>query len=134
MQQLILMIHVLLAIAVIVLVLLQQGQGAQMGAAFGSGASQTLFGSRGSASFLVKVTALFAGLFFATSLILGYIAAHQVRVDPLQALTSPVGSTNSRALVDSHPIKNDAAGATSGSLPNAGVPLPEHNELPPVTQ
>ena len=56
MYQFILLIHVFAAVLIIALVLVQQGKGATMGAAFGSGASQTVFGSRGSGSFLFRVT------------------------------------------------------------------------------
>lgn len=76
MQFLILTVHVLLAIALVVLVLLQQGKGAEAGAAFGGGASQTVFGSRGSSSFLAKLTGVLAALFFITSLGLGWWANH----------------------------------------------------------
>ncbi|MGJ8526765.1 hypothetical protein LMG33818_002522 [Halomonadaceae bacterium LMG 33818] len=76
MQFLILTVHVLLAIALVVLVLLQQGKGAEAGAAFGGGASQTVFGSRGSSSFLAKLTGGLAALFFITSLGLGWWANH----------------------------------------------------------
>lgn len=62
--------HVLVAALIIVFVLLQRGKGAETGAAFGSGASGTVFGARGSANFLSRVTAVLATLFFATSLIL----------------------------------------------------------------
>ena len=65
-------IHVLTAVAIIVLVLMQQGRGADMGAAFGGG-SQTLFGARGSANFLSRITGLLATVFFVTSLTLAYI-------------------------------------------------------------
>lgn len=75
MQQIILTLHLLLAVILIGLVLMQRGKGASMGAAFGSGASQTLFGSRGSISFLVKVTILVATLFFGTSIGLTYMAS-----------------------------------------------------------
>jgi len=75
MLSIVLALHVLLAVAVITLVLLQHGKGADAGAAFGSGASATVFGARGSASFLVKLTTLFATLFFVTSLGLAYLAA-----------------------------------------------------------
>ncbi len=75
MLSIVLALHVLLAIGVISLVLLQHGKGADAGAAFGSGASATVFGARGSASFLVKLTTLFAALFFATSIGLAYLAA-----------------------------------------------------------
>lgn len=70
-------VDVLLAIGLIVLVLLQHGKGADAGAAFGSGASATVFGSRGSASFLSRATAVFATLFFANSLALAFIVSHQ---------------------------------------------------------
>ena len=71
MQVAFLMIHVAIAIALVVLVLLQQGKGADAGASFGGGASQTVFGSRGSGGFLSKFTAGF----FATSLTLAYFAS-----------------------------------------------------------
>lgn len=74
MQILLLIIHVLLAISLVTLVLLQHGKGADAGAAFGSGASATVFGARGSTSFLSRVTAILAALFFATSLGLSYLS------------------------------------------------------------
>lgn len=79
MQQLVLVIHVIIAVALIALILLQQGKGAEVGASFGSGASQTMFGSQGATSFLVKVTGVLAALFFMTSLSLGYMAAHSTK-------------------------------------------------------
>ncbi len=75
MYQLILMVHVVIAIVLIVLVLIQHGKGADIGATFGSGASQTVFGSQGSGSFLFRLTGGLAAAFFATSLILGFIAS-----------------------------------------------------------
>lgn len=77
MQTALLIIHVLLALAVIGLVLLQHGKGADAGAAFGSGASATVFGARGSGSFLTRMTTLCAALFFVTSLGLAVMAAHR---------------------------------------------------------
>ena len=74
MQAVLLIVHVIIAIALIVLILLQHGKGADAGAAFGSGASATVFGARGSASFLSRVTAGLAAGFFITSLLLGYSA------------------------------------------------------------
>ena len=79
MLQIILLIHIVIALALIGLVLLQQGKGADMGAAFGSGSSNTLFGSRGPASFLMKLTGGLVALFFITSLTLGALATHQVK-------------------------------------------------------
>ena len=69
-------LQVLVALALIGVVLLQHGKGADMGASFGGGSSQTLFGARGSATFLSRVTAVLATLFFVTSLGLAYLSAH----------------------------------------------------------
>ena len=74
MQDIILIVHVVVAVCLIALVLLQQGRGAATGAAFGGGASQSVFGSRGSTPFLSKVTTLLAILFFASSLLLARLA------------------------------------------------------------
>lgn len=70
----VLTVHVLAGLGVIGLVLMQHGKGADMGAAFGSGASGSLFGSSGSANFLSRLTAALAGVFFVTSLGLSYLA------------------------------------------------------------
>jgi preprotein translocase subunit SecG len=75
MRTLLLLFHVGIAIGLIALVLLQHGKGAEAGAAFGSGASSTVFGSRGSASFLSRITAVLAAGFFLTSLSLTYFVA-----------------------------------------------------------
>ena len=72
MQTLVLVIHVLAALTIAVLVLLQHGKGADMGAAFGSGSAGSLFGSAGAANFLSRSTAILAAIFFATSLGLTY--------------------------------------------------------------
>lgn len=79
MYQLFLIIHVLAAVCIVGLVLVQQGKGATIGAAFGAGASQTVFGSRGSGSFLLKLTIGFAVLFFATSIVLNNMATRAVK-------------------------------------------------------
>ena len=69
--------HLLAALSLVVMVLLQQGKGAEAGASFGAGASNTVFGSQGSATFLSKVTAILAATFFLTALGLGYFAKQQ---------------------------------------------------------
>lgn len=71
---LVLVLHVLVGLGIIGLVLLQHGKGADMGAAFGSGASGSLFGATGSANFLSRTTAILATFFFLTSLGLSYLA------------------------------------------------------------
>ena len=77
MQTLIIVVHVIAAIAIVGLVLLQQGKGADAGASFGSGASQTVFGSSGSGNFLVRATTIAAVMFFVTSLSLAIFARNQ---------------------------------------------------------
>lgn len=79
MYQLVIIIHLIAAVVVIGLVLIQQGKGADIGAAFGSGASNTVFGSQGTGGFLFKFTGGMAAIFFATSLILGYLASSQYK-------------------------------------------------------
>jgi preprotein translocase subunit SecG len=76
-QTLAVVFHVLLAAGIVGLVLLQRGKGADAGAGFGAGASGTVFGSRGSASFLSRTTAVLATLFFLTSLGLSYLFSQQ---------------------------------------------------------
>ncbi len=89
MVTIILVVHVLIAIALVVLVLIQQGKGADIGAAFGSGASQTVFGSRGSASFLTRTTAGLAAGFFITSLSLAYISGNRTDAKSVTEITAP---------------------------------------------
>ena len=74
---LILLLHVIAAIGVVGLVLLQHGKGADMGAAFGSGSSGSLFGASGSANFLSRTTAVLAAVFFLTSMGLTYVTSHK---------------------------------------------------------
>lgn len=90
MYQLILMIHVLVAVTLIGLVLIQHGKGADIGAAFGSGASNTLFGSQGTGGFLFKVTGGLAITFFVTSLLLSYLVSMQYQKASQQAIPKQV--------------------------------------------
>lgn len=89
MYQLILLIHVLVAVLIIALVLVQQGKGATMGAAFGSGASQTVFGSRGSGSFLFRLTIGLAAVFFITSIGLNSVAMHAYKQEKVANMALP---------------------------------------------
>ncbi len=83
MQTLVVVLHVVVAVAIVGLVLLQQGKGADAGASFGAGASQTVFGSSGSGSFLVQATTVAAVLFYGTSLGLAIFARGQSQIaDP----------------------------------------------------
>ena len=81
MYSVILFVHVIICIVLILLILLQRGKGADMGSSFGGGASATVFGAAGSASFLVKLTAIFGILFFIMSLVLGAMSVNKVKQD-----------------------------------------------------
>jgi preprotein translocase subunit SecG len=112
MEQLVMAVHVLVAIAIIALVLLQQGKGAEMGASFGSGGSQTLFGSQGSGNFLSHSTAILVAVFFATSIGLSLLAKHKVQIS---------GDTGVPAaeLIQAH---NAAAAAEKPTVPAGDAP------------
>jgi preprotein translocase subunit SecG len=71
-------LHVVVSIALILIVLLQTGRGSDIGAAFGSGSSQTLFGSSGSSGFMTKLTTIVVVIFMVTSLFLAYFYSHRV--------------------------------------------------------
>lgn len=81
MEQIILVVHVLVAVAIIALILLQQGKGAEAGASFGAGASQTVFGSQGGGNFFTRATAVFATIFFVTSFGLAITAKNKAVVE-----------------------------------------------------
>ena len=98
METLILVFHVLAALTIIGLVLLQHGKGADMGAAFGGGASGSLFGATGSANFLSRITAVAAAIFFITSLGLTWYSSHDtagkgvMAPESQQPLTTPAAT------------------------------------------
>ena len=89
MQTLVLVLHILAAGGIVVLVLLQHGKGADMGAAFGSGSAGSLFGSAGAANFLSRTTAVLAAVFFLTSLGLTYFSAPAKTGGVTQSIEAP---------------------------------------------
>ena len=89
MENIILIIHFIIAILIIGFVLIQQGKGAEAGASFGAGASQTVFGSGGSWNFFSKVTAVLATLFFVTSVTLAVYAKNKVVVETIELPQAP---------------------------------------------
>jgi preprotein translocase subunit SecG len=115
----VLIVHVLVAIGIIGLVLLQHGKGADVGAAFGSGASGSLFGATGSANFLSRATALLAVIFFITSLGLTYLATHTPRAAPGVMDASKDVPSSAPVVPTTTPADNAAAKVESGSIPAA---------------
>jgi preprotein translocase subunit SecG len=114
---LILGVHVLLALMIIGLVLLQRGKGAEAGAGFGSGASGTVFGARGTSTLFSKLTAVFAGLFFVTSLTLAYLGSHAT-AEPTSVLERAAQQAAATAPAKAPPAQ------TPAPLP-AGTPAPQ---------
>ena len=104
MEQFILAAHLLIALAIIGLIMLQQGKGAEMGASFGAGGSQTLFGSSGSGNVLTKATAWLVVLFFATSFSLALLVSKRsVVADELDLAIPAAVETKAAAVEDELP-------------------------------
>ncbi len=115
MQTVVLVLHVLAAAGIVVLVLLQHGKGADMGAAFGSGSAGSLFGSAGAANFLSRTTAILAAIFFATSLALTYFMSPAKSGGVTQHLDAPATPEKSGEVKELKP----AAPASSAPAPAA---------------
>ncbi|UCH22446.1 MAG: preprotein translocase subunit SecG [Deltaproteobacteria bacterium] len=90
MSPILLIIHLVVCVALIMIVLLQTGKGADMGAAFGGGASQTLFGSTGASTFLSKATTVAAIVFMITSLALAYISSNRAKGSVMSNTPAPI--------------------------------------------
>jgi preprotein translocase subunit SecG len=116
----VLIVHVLAAAGIIGLVLMQHGKGADMGAAFGSGSAGSLFGSSGSANFLSRSTAVFAVVFFLTSMGLSYLSFEK---------SSSVGvmSTHQEPASSEVPAPQTPAPAEAGTAPEGGSKV---NDIP----
>ena len=115
----VLTVHILVALSIIGLVLMQHGKGADMGAAFGSGASGSLFGATGSANFLSRATGILAAVFFATSLALAYVASSKPKTTGSvmqEAVQSQPASQPALAGGDALPVKSES-GSKSKEVP-----------------
>jgi preprotein translocase subunit SecG len=113
--EILMIVYLIVAVMLIGFVLIQQGKGAGMGASFGSGGSNTVFGSTGSGNFLTRTTAILATLFFVISLILGNQTADKEKaVDEWQNLDVPV----SEQTIDSDvPVTTEAAQQLESDVP-----------------
>ena len=112
---LLIVVHVLVALAIIGLVLLQHGKGADMGSGFGGGASGSLFGATGSANFLSRTTAILATIFYLLSLALAYVATKK-----------PVEAGGVMDAVRNQPAKPDVKAAPEAPKP----PAPQEKQVP----
>ena len=111
-QTVVLIAHTIIALLIIILVLLQRGKGADAGAAFGAGASGTVFGARGSSNFFSRATAIMATVFFASSLALAYMSSQ--RATGVESL-----------LEDAPPVENSEEVLPAEEVPAVDDVLPE---------
>ena len=128
MEIFILIVHIVVALALIGLVMLQQGKGAEAGASFGSGASQTVFGSQGPGNFLTRTTAVLAAVFFATSIALAVMATKKVAFPVPDAIPSSQKQepVSGRAGSAGNPDAPSVAGETGSSeivLDSSDIPV-----------
>ena len=123
MQTILTVVHLFLALGLIGLVLIQHGKGADMGAAFGSGASATVFGARGSGNFLSRTTGILAALFFVTSMVLAYYASQ---------VGEPVGLMDKLDQVPVAPLTKPAEIPAVDPVPSPVSSVKGSPEIPPV--
>lgn len=119
MYQAITILHVLVALAIIGLVMIQRGRGADAGAGFGGGSSNTFFGARGAATFLSKTTAIMAAVLFSTSLALAYLADRKDN-KAVDIMDVPAGA---KAPADLPP-------PAAGEKPSSPADVPNQSDLP----
>lgn len=127
-------LHILIALTLIGLILLQHGKGADVGAAFGSGASSTIFGARGSASFLSRATAILAFLFFSNCFFLGYLASttqQKSLMERVQVIPKDEKSAGGVEVQDIQVKKVEPQDQTS-DLPAVPRPESEAADVPPA--
>ena len=125
MSILLIIIHIVVSIALIMIVLLQTGKGADMGAAFGGGSSQTLFGSTGASTFLSKATTAAAIIFMVTSLGLAYLSSHRTGSSVVTGSPAPIESQAVPGAATPAPVESQAApGAATPPATGSGDTQP----------
>lgn len=128
MESVLMVVHVVIALAIVGLIMLQQGKGAEMGASFGGGSSQTVFGPAGTGNFFSRLTAIMAAVFFATSVTLAVLSKE--RVDPF------ISEIPVLEEVDPAPqnVPGDEIPEASNTGPAPGNTVPEAVEVDQVPQ
>ncbi len=137
MEKLILVVHLLIALSIIGLILIQQGKGAEAGASFGGGGSQTLFGSSGSWNFFSKATAILATLFFVTSLTLAVNARNNAGVGDVDLPAMEILEAENQQAIDEAEIPSITTGSEapdSDALDTTGTGIPEIEADAPVLE
>jgi preprotein translocase subunit SecG len=132
MESILVIVHLFLAIGLVGLILIQHGKGADMGAAFGSGASATVFGSRGASNFLSRTTGILAAVFFVTSLTLAYFAMQTSEPETLMADLPPAAEEERAAPLP--PSDLPAVPEVPEQIEVLEVPVPATDEVPQVSE
>ncbi|MGD8957271.1 MAG: preprotein translocase subunit SecG, partial [Chromatiaceae bacterium] len=131
MESILVIVHLFLAIGLVGLILIQHGKGADMGAAFGSGASATVFGSRGASNFLSRTTAILAAVFFVTSLTLAYFAMQTNEPETLMADLPPAAAEERVAPLPASDLP--AVPEVPEQIDVLDVPVPAPDDVPQLT-
>ena len=132
MESILVIVHLFLAIGLVGLILIQHGKGADMGAAFGSGASATVFGSRGASNFLSRTTGILAAVFFATSLTLAYFAMQTSEPETLMEDLPPAAVEERVAPLP--PSDLPAVPEVPEQIEVLEVPVPATDDVPKVSE
>lgn len=127
MSVILIIVHIIVCVALIMIVLLQTGKGADMGAAFGGGGSQTLFGSTGASTFLSKATTVAAIVFMLTSLALAYLSSHRTADSIMKGTRAPVEQPAPAAPADTS-AQPGAAPAEPSAQPGTAPAEPAKTE------
>jgi len=136
-------VHILIAVGLVALILIQHGKGADAGAAFGSGASGTVFGSQGSGSFLSRATAFFAMGFFITCLVLAYFSTQKIAPESVVDTLTPTSAVVDTTVTESNtdlppvaPVQNKDAVIDVPVAPTAAATTENTTDIPaaPVTE
>lgn len=128
MSSFIIIIHIIVAVALILIVLLQTGKGASMGAAFGGGSSQTLFGSAGTSTFLSRLTTIAAIIFMLTSLGLAYLSSHRATRSVMSEMPPSETEQTEQAPLEA-PLEPVAEGTDVAGSPSQVEPVAKEADV-----
>jgi preprotein translocase subunit SecG len=124
MEKMILVVHVLTALSIIGLILVQQGKGAEAGASFGAGASQTVFGGEGSGNFFTRATAVLATLFFITSFGLAVVAKNNSELSGIEGMPDMNFVQQIPAAIETSVVEGDVPVADNSRVDDTASDIP----------
>jgi len=130
MSTILIIVHIIVSVALIMIVLLQTGKGADMGAAFGGGSSQTLFGSTGASTFLSKATTGAAIVFMFTSLALAYLSSHRTADSIIKKTPAPVEQPATAPATPGQTAPQQSSAPAAPAPAAQGQPAPPESSAP----